>query len=170
MEKLLKLIITLLEKYAVPVICVVCLVLYVKFGDTFNKIFGWGSKEEEKKEELKQHDQALVLDTKKVTPEMSKAQQAKTTADNAAAANKFFQARAAEKLKPVLAVWTTLSLIGTRQKEMMSIAAYMKQHKISLSGTAVEYKKLTGYDMYEDARKVMSDDYMKWLGAAGTVK
>lgn len=163
MEKLVDSIAKLVERFLLPIVLVVGFLLYQKFSYLFDKS---SRQNEEQERQSAQHQDALVPDYKNPKAAKTKAEKDRINQENAEAAKLYKQALYAEKIRGV----TEFGLDFTRVSKAHKIAADMKAHKVSISGTAAQYRKLTGLDMFKDMRVLMGSEYMKWLTVAGSVK
>jgi uncharacterized protein YpmB len=164
MENVIKRVVDLFEKLILPIALIIAFLIYQKFSSFFE---GNKKEKEQEEKELAQHDDALTPDYKKAKAGASEAEKKKVIFDNEAKAKLFKQAAAAEKLRPLLE-WSSMNF--TRVDDMFEVAQYMKNHKISISGTAAQFKKLTTKDLYAEARYTLGTKYAGWLQIAGTVK
>lgn len=163
MEKLAESFFKLVERFLFPIVLIVGFLLYKKFSYLFDQR---AENEAEKERQSVEHENALVPDYKDPKAAKTKAQKDKINKENADAARLYKQALYAEKLRGV----TEFGLDFTRVSKAHKIAADMKSHKVSISGVATQYRKLTGLDLFKDMRTIMGSDYMKWLTVASSTR
>lgn len=161
MDKVFDRLFSLLERFMLPIVLVVGFMLYNKFSSFFTG----REKDNEKAEEAQaEHNTNLSAPYKKAPANASPTQKRKIAIENGETAKKFKQALNAERIHKA----TMFGFSFTRASDLMTVAGQMKAHKVSLAGTAAEYKKVTGVDMYKDLRVALGSDYNKWLIIAGS--
>jgi hypothetical protein len=166
MDKVIHPLTVLLERYMLPLLLVAAFLLYRKFSWLFDNT-------KEKKEEAQreadsaEHENALVPDYTTPAPGASDEVKRRIAQQNAEKARLYKQASMAERFRSVMGPSLTPWF---RTRDYMRLAEQMKARKISLSGVAVQYKKLTGDDFLKDMRFALGDDYLKFIGIAGTTK
>lgn len=161
MDKVLDKLFSLVERFMLPIVLVVGFLLYNKFSSFFT------GKEKENEEQIKaeaEHTTNLSAPYKTAPASATPAQKKKIAIENGEAAKKFKQALNAERIYNT----TKFGVSFTRAADLMKVAGQMKDHKVSLVGTAAEYKRLTAVDMYKDVRTTLGSDYNKWLIIAGS--
>jgi len=163
MDKAIDTIAKLVERFLLPLVLVVGFLLYNKFGNIFDK--NKKEKEQEKQEE-EQHQDDLVPDYRDPKKAKSDKERKKIILENGEEAKRYKQALYAERIKNC----TGFGVDFTRVSKIKQIAQDMRTHKVSLSGTAAQYKKVNHTDMYADVRILLGVDYTQWLAIAGTTK
>jgi hypothetical protein len=164
MERITSPLLALLREYLLPLILVVAFLLYRRFSWFFDK----DRQEDEKKEQAAaEHENALVPDYVTPAPGASPAVVARIAEANAEKAKLYKQATMAEKIKALTGFVATP---WYRDRDLLRLAEEMRDRKISLSGTAAQYKKLSGEDLYKDMRHLLRDQYIQFVNLAGTTK
>jgi hypothetical protein len=170
MENVISKLVALIEKFLLPLVLVVGFLLYQKFSSFFA---GKEKEEEEQKQAVASHNNALEPNYKPVPKTAPQKEREKVIFENEAKAKLYKQSMAAEKLKPLL---SPMVFNLQRVPDLFAVAEYMKKHKISLTGTAEQYKKLTSRDflgadnLYDDLRYTLASKYPAWLAVAGSTK
>jgi hypothetical protein len=164
MLKVLSPLSALLERYLLPLLLVVAFLLYRRFSWFFDK----DKQEDEKKEQqAAEHENALAPDYVTPSPGASAAVVDRIAKANAEKAKLYKQAEMAERISKldffVLTPWY-------RERDLLRLAAEMKERNISLSGTAAQYRKLTGNDLYRVLRRLLNDSYIKFINLASHTK
>jgi hypothetical protein len=163
MDKVVDSLVKLLDKYLLPMVLIIAFLLYQKFGSLFDR--NKKEQQEEKKQE-EEHQDDLVPDYKDPKKAKSEKERKNIILENGEEAKRYKHALYAEKIKRT----TDFGISFTRPSDLMKIAGDMKLHKVSLSATAAQYKKVNHTDMYVDVRIVMGTQYTAWLALAGSVK
>lgn len=156
MDKVFDKIFSLVERFALPIVLVVGYLIYNKFSSFFTG----KEKEDEKKEQAQaDHNTNLAAPYKRAPANATPKEKKKIAVENGETAKKFKQALNAERINTA----TKFGFSLTRKEELFKAANAMKQHKVSLAGTAAEYTKINGGNMYSHVRTVLGGDYNKWL-------
>lgn len=163
MDKAIIAFIALIERFIIP------LVLFLSFL-VYRKFFGFGADGEKEKEEKRalvaQHDEALTPAYVDSSKAKNSASRKSIVLENGEKAKIYKQALYAERVKEQ----TSFGINFDRKGKLLALAQQMKLHRVSLSGTVLQYKKLTGDDMLADCRVTLGDSFPLFLASAGSVK
>jgi hypothetical protein len=163
MDKFFESLSAFIDRFLLPLVLLFAFLLYKKFGSLFMP----DKKEEEQKQANEaSHNNALLPDYKDNTKAKTKQEKWSIDIANGKKAKLYKQALYSERIRAC----TEFGFDFSRVSKLNTLAADMKKHKVSLSGTAEQYKKMSGEDMYKDLRVVLGNDYTKWLAVAGSTK
>lgn len=152
----------LVERLIIPIILVLGFFFYLKFSS----FFGNKDKEQKEREAAKaEHEDALTLSEKVAPPGASAAEKKRIAIENGEKAKVWKQALNAERINSA----TSFGINFHRTDDLFDAARKMKEHKVSLAGTAEQFRKLTGDNMYTTVRTALGDDdYVRWKIIAGS--